>query len=123
MSTFVEEVKRPIKKVKKEIERHAEKMWGEVTRPEVIAPIIGFAVGGPVGATIAYGGVAGSKAIRSMTPEGVPRPSLSSRGPAPRTVMAAERAERDPRLKMRRRASVMGGDYGALNVGTVKLGT
>lgn len=52
---------------------------------------------------------------------GAPPPTT---GPTPTTVMAAERAERDHEaLKKRRRATVMGGDYGALNVQTERLGT
>lgn len=53
-----------------------------------------------------------------------PPPPSPTVGPTPTTVMAGERAEKDRLLKEKRRAlTVMGGDYGALNVQTNKLGT
>ena len=78
----------------------------------------GAAVGGATGG-VASGALDKMKAIKSP----VPILEKSRLGPAPTTVMAAERAEADRGIKKRRRASVMGGDYGTLNVGTQKLGT
>lgn len=54
-----------------------------------------------------------------------PPPPPPTAGPTPTTVMAAKRVEDDraAALKKRRQVSVMGGDYGALNIQTTKLGT
>jgi len=68
---------------------------------------------------------AGSEMGKSGSKGSIGSPSpISTQSPAPSTVMAAERAEVDRGLRKKRRAaSVMGGDYGTLNVQTQKLGT
>lgn len=80
-------------------------------------------VGGVAGG--ATGGYAAGGIAKMMKQPSLSSPQTSKLSPAPTTVMAAQRAEvdRGALLKRRRRASVMGGDYGQLNVQTQKLGT
>lgn len=100
MSSFVEEGKRLEKQIFGKVYKELSRVEGKITR-EVKRPF-----------TMPELGV-----LASPTP-------TSKSGPAPTTVMAAKRAEADRQgLKKRRRASVMGGDYGSLNVQTYKLGT
>jgi len=74
-----------------------------------------------IAAAAAY---AGSELAKSGAGGKIGSPAPTT-GPSPTTVMAAQRAEKDheAQLKKRRRATVMGGDYGTLNVQTEKLGT
>ncbi len=93
--------------------------------PELTGAAIGYAVGGPTGAVVGYSAGAQVRQyqyLSDMSPP--PIPPTSKLGPAPTIVMAGDRAAKGAdRLKKRRRATVMGGDYGILNISTPKLGT
>ena len=78
-------------------------------------------------ALIAASAYAGSELAKSGAAKKMKAPvPTQTAGPAPTTVMAAQRAEavHEALLKRRRQVStVMGNDYGALNVQQNKLGT
>lgn len=87
---------------------------------------VGGVVGGVVGpaaqisgvrAGAAAGGLAGGATAR----KGIAIPTPTAISPIPKTVMARERAERDDKLKKRKRATVMGGGLGELSLGTPGL--
>lgn len=102
---------------------------GGAVAPAAAGVPAGFSAGGvsATGAVVggASGGVASGAVSKRISPISPLTPTVEKArlGPAPSTVMAAERVEASRVIKKRKRASVMGGDYGDLNVQTSKLGT
>lgn len=129
------EIKRLYKKTEKEVKRFTSSVEREARRnPEITGAIIGAATGGAGYGAVSMGAVATGAAVGTGVGYGYRQsrmmiktdgPPIPMPPPLPRqtTVMAAERASSLMAKRRKLSSTVMGGDYGALNVGAERLGT